>query len=243
MRAMFNAVTTGPEPPAMLHLSDGGHIENLAILPLLKRRLQRIVVVNGGETVPDSSYGDDLNNALELARKKLNCCFLSENGSDVLRDIKEKFVNKAPGQQPRSYRFKVHYYEKDNEHGGDKNVGEGEVILIAPRHPDKGIQKTDREKKALQEVKYDLEAGKWGSGPYLKAADVDSLTGCCCECCQSWCSSCCGVFPQHKTANQFFTPAMFSAYHREGFRACVEADADNFLKGGAQEVELEYISG
>ena len=230
MRAIFNAVTTGPVPPAMLHLSDGGHIENLAILPLLKRRLQRIVVVNGGETVPDSSYGDDLNNALELARKKLNCCFLSENGSDVLRDIKEKFVNKAPGQQPRSYRFKVHYYEKGDEHIGDSKVGEGEVILIAPRHPNKGIQQSKHEKKALQEVKYDLEAGKWGSDPYLKAAEVDSLTGCCCECChKSWCPSCCGVFPQHKTINQFFTPTMFSAYHREGYRACVEADATNFL--------------
>ena len=244
MRAMFNAVTTGPEPPAMLHLSDGGHIENLAILPLLKRRLQRIMVVNGGETVPDSSYGDDLIHAMELARKKLNCCFLSENGSDVLRDIKEKFVNKAPRQQPRSYRFKVHYYEKDNEHGEDKKGDEGEVILIAPRHPENGIpQHRDR---VIQEEDWRniVGSGDWGPGPDLEAAEVDRLTGCCCECCH--CDSCCvcsctnkccsclrkccwGVFPQHSTANQFFTPAMFSAYHREGYRACVEADAANFL--------------
>ena len=244
MRAIFTAVTTGPVPPAMLHLSDGGHMENLAILPLLKRRLQRIVVVNGGYTETDSSYGDDLIHAMELARKKLNCCFHSENGSDVERDIKEKFVNKAPGQQPRSYRFKVHYYEKDEEYGGDNIVGEGKVILIAPRHPDNGIpQYPDR---VIQEEDWStiVGSGEWGPGPDLEAAKVDRLTGCCCECCH--CDSCCGcsctnkycsylrkcfwgVFPQHKTANQFFTPAMFSAYHREGYRACVEADAANFL--------------
>ena len=246
MRAMFNAVTTGPEPPAMLHLSDGGHIENLAILPLLKRRLQRIVVVNGGETVPDSSYGDDLIHAMELARKKLNCSFLSENGSDVLRDIKEKFVNKAPGQQPRSYRFKVHYYEKDNEQGedkkennnvGDNEVDEGEVILIAPRHPENGIPLNPDRVIQEEDWRNIVGSGDWGPGPDLEAAEVDRLTGCCCECCH--CSLLGrGDFPQHKTANQFFTPAMFSAYHREGYRACVEADADNFLNGGAQEVEM-----
>ena len=242
MRAIFNAVTTGPVPPAMLHLSDGGHIENLAILPLLKRRLQRIVVVNGGETVPDSSYGDDLNKALELARKKLNCCFLSENGSDVLRDIKEKFVHKAPKQQPRSYRFKVHYYEKENNNVGDDKVGEGEVILIAPRHPKNGIpQHPDR---VIQEEDWRniVGTGEWGTGPDLEASEVDRLTGCCGECCHksccSWCSWCCGSFPQHSTANQCFTPAMFSAYHREGYRACAEAEAANFLNGEAQDVGM-----
>ena len=239
MRDIFDFVNKGPVPPAMLHLSDFGDVENLAILPLLKRRLQRIVVVDGGYTKTDSSYGDDLIHAMELARKKLNCCFLSENGSDVLRDIKEKFVHKAPKQQPRSYRFKVHYYEKENNNVGDNEVGEGEVILIAPRHPDKGIQKTDR---VIQEEDWRniVGSGKWGPGPDLEAAEVDRLMGCCCECCHCSCpSKCCrGDFPQHKTANQFFTPAMFSAYHREGYRACVEADADNFLNGGAQEVEM-----
>lgn len=30
-------------------------------------------------------------------------------------------------------------------------------------------------------------------------------------------------FPQHSTANQFFTPRMFEAYHEEGIRACEDA--------------------
>ena len=64
--------------------------------------------------------------------------------------------------------------------------------------------------------------------------DVKELTLCCCECCHT--PSChrlskifCNVFPQHNTANQFFTPRMFSAYHWEGYRACAEAKADGFL--------------
>ena len=139
MRIMFHIVNTGPVLPAILHLSDGGHIENLALLPLLKRRLQRIVVVNGGHIGSDISYGDDLVHALQLARGKLNCSFLSEDGRDVIEDIREKFVTGPDHQHPRSYRFRVDYYErKENEEG--KKVGEGEVILIAPRHPDKGIQ-------------------------------------------------------------------------------------------------------
>ena len=99
MRELLGIINTGPVPPAILRLSDGGHIENLALLPLLKRRLQRIVVVNGGYTVPDSSYGDDLVHALELAREKLGCSFLGANGRDVLSDINCEFVNKD--EQPR----------------------------------------------------------------------------------------------------------------------------------------------
>ena len=30
--------------------------------------------------------------------------------------------------------------------------------------------------------------------------------------------------------NQFFTAQMFEAYHREGYRACVEAEQDGFME-------------
>ena len=94
----------GPYPPPVLRLSDGGHIENLAILPLLKRRLERIVVVDGGHKSNDSQWGQDLINAFSLAREKLHCSFIGQDGRDVIEDLKEKFVNKLRGHQPRSYR-------------------------------------------------------------------------------------------------------------------------------------------
>ena len=39
----------------------------------------------------------------------------------------------------------------------------------------------------------------------------------------------CGAFPQHLTINQYFTPTMFSAYHREGCRASMETEVEEFM--------------
>jgi len=101
---MLVVTNTGPSPPPLLRLSDGGHVENLAILPLLKKRLEKIVVVDGGHKSKDSQWGTDLIYAFSLAREKLHCSFTGLDGRDVIEDVKEKFVNKPPGHQPRSYR-------------------------------------------------------------------------------------------------------------------------------------------
>ena len=95
----------GPNPPAVLYLSDGGHIENLGILPLLKKRMKRIVAINGGQTILDEDYGSSLLNALDMARKKLDCSFSGMDGRDVAEDIRENFVERSPGSQPSSYRL------------------------------------------------------------------------------------------------------------------------------------------
>jgi len=97
-------VNQGPNPPPVLRLSDGGHIENLGIMPLLKLRLKKIVVVNGGRTICDEDYGATLMEALDMARKKLGCSFSAMNGRDITEDIRDNFVEKPPGSQPSSYR-------------------------------------------------------------------------------------------------------------------------------------------
>ena len=143
------------------------------------------------------------------------------------------------------YRFKVHYYEKKSFFEEGTKVSEGEVLLISPRHPAKGIntQEGVTWKEALRDIDVDLEAGAWGRGPQLDAKEADRLTFCCCECCHGdslqWLSKMmCSTFPQHITANQFFTPRVFAAYHSEGYNACVEAEAAEFL-GAGQETEVE----
>ncbi|XP_015769740.1 PREDICTED: uncharacterized protein LOC107348228 [Acropora digitifera] len=245
MRQMLSVANRGPFPPPILLLSDGGHIENLGILPLLKKRLPKIVVADGGLKTDDSDWGKDLLHALSLAREKLHCSFIGRDGRDVIEDIKEEFVNAADGYKPRRYRCKVHYYDKKSNLEGASKVGEGEILLLAPRHPNKG--KREQEcvtwKEALRDIDVDLEAGKWGTGPQQNAEEVDSLTFCCCDCChRSWLQSLspdclCGVFPRHSTANQFFTPRMFTAYHCEGYNACLEAEAAEFL-GARQDVGI-----
>ena len=77
----------GPNPPPVLRLSDGGHIENLAILPLLKKRLKKIVVADGGHKNKDGEWGESLLKALTLAREKLHCSFIGIDGRDVIEDV------------------------------------------------------------------------------------------------------------------------------------------------------------
>ena len=71
----------------------------------------------------------------------------------------------------------------------------------------------------------------WGGSQNLKESDVEIITGCpggigCCECChiKPCCCNSCLTCPRHPTVNQFYTPTMFTAYHREGYRACMECD-------------------
>ena len=136
-------------------------------------------------------------------------------------------------------RFKVQY--KGDHDGGPRN---GEILLIVPRKPEDGV--TDVVDAGAHSTDpfpvYDQPDGLV-EGMFLEQEDVDRLTFCCCNCCHThrfFCQGCskwfCNAFPQHKTANQFFTPRMFEAYHREGYRACEEANADFFISE-RQQVE------
>ena len=108
------------------------------------------------------------------------------------------------------------------------------MLLIAPRKPDEGNN------EVVDGIfdptsPFDDVDGLQGNGMVLGEGDVNKLTFCCCECCHGHpccgvSNFCCNIFPQHNTANQFFTPRMFEAYHREGYRACVEAEQDDFMK-------------
>lgn len=64
--------------------------------------------------------------------------FLGLNGEDVIEDVRHKFVEKPPGKQPRSYLFRVEYHDKDSDTGENLKVGEGQVLLLFPRHPAAG---------------------------------------------------------------------------------------------------------
>ena len=79
----------------------------------------------------------------------------------------------------------MQYFDKDPDDGSKTMVGEGEILFIAPRHPDKSVQKKTYEPwgEVLRDIDDDLEAGSWGPGPQLTAEEADRLTFCCCECC------------------------------------------------------------
>ena len=101
---MIGIVDVGPSPPPILRVSDGGHLENLGLLPLLQQRLQKIVIADGSEYQTDADHGVELLHSLQRAREKLRCSFTGFDGRDVLEDIRANFVDKKPGEQPRSYK-------------------------------------------------------------------------------------------------------------------------------------------
>ena len=78
LREMFNVTNVGPISPPILSLSDGGHVENLGLLSLFQRRVEKIVVVDGGFYKRSCDYASSLLATLELARKKLHCSFAGE---------------------------------------------------------------------------------------------------------------------------------------------------------------------
>ena len=105
VRKTIGILNQGPNPPPVLRLSDGGHVENLGILPLLKLRLKKIITVYGGRASSEQAFCDTLLKALEMARKKLRCSFTGPDGRDITEDIRNKLVEKSSGNQPRSYRL------------------------------------------------------------------------------------------------------------------------------------------
>lgn len=105
VRLLFSKDNSGSIPPAVLLLSDGGHYENLAILPLLQRKLKKIVVVDGGYKEDKEDYGKSVLDALMLARAELNCSFYDEHGKDVISDLMRTFVNPSKGIKSRYYKY------------------------------------------------------------------------------------------------------------------------------------------
>ena len=117
VREGLNIDNIGPMPPPVMLLSDGGHVENLAILPLLKKKLKKIIVVDGGYYSNEMKYGKYLLRALMLARRDLNCSFIGQGGRDVISDLLENFVRlqQPDEKKPRHFRyvfmiFSVIYY-------------------------------------------------------------------------------------------------------------------------------------
>ena len=207
------------------------------MLPLLDKKLKKIVIFDGSCNSGDEKYADSLLDALEMAREKLHCSFKGVSGRDINEDIREEFLKMKSKQRPRSYTFKVQYYDKAGERESD-----GEIRFVAPRHPSesKPLDRVENEQpKPWTHFGVELDDPdhkKWGKSPELIVEEADRLTFCCCHCCHYDGSSHCisesllGRFPHHITANQFFTPDTFSAYHREGYAACVEAEVAKFFE-------------
>ena len=60
------------------------------------------------------------------------------DGRDIAEDFRCKLDEMPKHHKPRFYKFRVEYMERQKNGLGDEKVGEGEIMLIVPRHPDEG---------------------------------------------------------------------------------------------------------
>jgi hypothetical protein len=211
-RILAQQVAWNTHAPEILYLSDGGHTENLALLPLLARRLPVIIIADGSADV-DPVAG--IREALKQARGKLGVTFepsrkdqLRRMGnkddkewdleSDLVQFGKDLFENKS-----RAFVIKARYHTAPYE--------ASMIIFLHPNPYNKHGPGSDPCHKSDQLDGY--EKGEEG----LEC-------GCSSACCSLVsCRSCCGSFPMVSTGNQFFTPNLWLKMHQQGFAAASEA--------------------
>jgi len=114
-----------PQFPKYVYLSDPAFLENLALMPLLRRQCKNIIVCDSST----DSLGtcEDLFNALEYARKRLFCKFSpppSTNNSDIHNYLLHQFVYP---HKKRSILFHVAYL----------NGTIGKILYLKPRNDDR----------------------------------------------------------------------------------------------------------
>lgn len=227
--------TVDEPPPRNLILSDGGHSENLAILPHLRARHRIILSLDGGED--HLQQCQDLLDALKDANQRWGIQFHPWR-HDGPFDRMEAYV--PPGKAPVKFK---HCEESQ------WNIDEYIRLRWAPIEYHGGSDATiDTDKEAFVlpiEVHYPAVFNSDGSqrSPEMKGlllylkprpyADSEhwvekNLHGCCCNCCHvnhalRATTLCCERFPHHSTANQFFTPEMHRWYRLQGMLAMQQA--------------------
>ena len=96
------------------------------------------MVIDGTSVEQGQGVSSELLRSLDLARKKLRCSFSAMDGRDIAEDLRCKLDEMPQHHRSRYYKFRVEYMERKRNGLSDEKVGEGEVMLILPRHPDEG---------------------------------------------------------------------------------------------------------
>jgi len=203
---LMNA-TTMEEPPMYLYLSDGGPIEDLGIVQLLRRHQRWILSIDVGDD-PECRLLD-LREAIHLAREERICSFFDPR--DPRRDLEDVLQEYTNSKEPFLH-LGVLYTQvcgTTPEKVGD--IFHTRMRLIEDR-PVRGlITREEVMEGSRADIDYPLGDVKWSR-----------LGGACCRCCHtsrlvSSTSSClCGAFPHTHTANQFFTAIQWANFCRLG---------------------------
>lgn len=187
--------------PENLYLSDGGHTENLALLPLLRCKCSHIILVDA-----EASEGcSTLLEALSLAREHMNVSFWM-NGDNV--DAVSAILDFEKRVLERESRVRRIYMGEDN----DQSLPDPE-FLEPINYRFEGYEGRIYYFKAM-DVSY--AASKMDESNVAAHSNTRGPYACCCRIGPN-CGSCfCEEHPRISTANQFFNREVFQFYHAIG---------------------------
>eukprot|EP00933_Yihiella_yeosuensis_P069578 TRINITY_DN7626_c0_g1_i1.p1 TRINITY_DN7626_c0_g1~~TRINITY_DN7626_c0_g1_i1.p1 ORF type:complete len:313 (-),score=45.07 TRINITY_DN7626_c0_g1_i1:66-893(-) len=207
---------TSDEPPLRLFLNDGGLVECLGLISLLRRRCKFMLVTDA--TADFTMQFVCLRESMKIAMAEKICTFFDPK--DPRRGVEPLLADFASSQDS-FLRLSVLYdcWGPNAEEPQERRVGE--IFFIRMRILEGFHINMDKIKK--QEVvdvascRVDPEASHMES----MATDVG---GCCCDCCHTRCN--CGLvgrFPNIANGNQFLTPMQFALLCRLGYSLADEA--------------------
>lgn len=237
-------------PPCHLVLSDGGHSENLAVLPLLRARHRMIVAMDGGA---DTHQGcQDLLDLLDEAARRWNIHFkpyqptTPDGCKEVLLDVPANRPSQPDQVDLRAYIKNT--WSRRRLRNDDRRTLALAIEVHYPQVPEytdtttTGVRRRVEAKAACVGLLIYLKPRQWEAPPPTTPTptttgtglvDRDHYTqthlhGCCCVCCHTevcghLTSGCCDVFPHVSTANQFFTPEQHRWYRLQGMAAMQQA--------------------
>jgi len=208
---------TSPEPPMQLFLNDGGLIECLGLISLLRRKCRWMLVTDASADF--SMEMVCLRDSMQMARDERLCSFFDpENPLRGIEPLMEDFRN----SKEACLRIGVLYDCWDPT----DNIREqrcGEIFFVRMRLIDcdkkVGCQRIT-EDEVVNGVQPDPHCTEGGVPEMLR----HELGGCCCDCCHVFCN--CGMmgrFPNISTGNQFLTPTQFALLCRLGFELAGKA--------------------
>ena len=213
------------KPPMYLYLTDGGPVEDLGIVQLLRRRRRWILSFDVGDDPTCELL--DLRTAIALARKERLCSFyLHKDPRRDLEDVLEEFRESTE----ELLHLGVLY---SNGFGGKDQIAEifhvrmrllSDTVPVQPLvHRDEVVhsERSINVQHGLSPVVEmqsmpDARSDSWSSSSSRKPRG--ELGGICCECCHDGRYEChlCGSFPDTHTVNQFFTPTVWANFCRLG---------------------------
>uniref|UniRef100_A0A7S1S3C6 Uncharacterized protein n=1 Tax=Alexandrium catenella TaxID=2925 RepID=A0A7S1S3C6_ALECA len=201
----------GLKPPGMLYVTDGGVQDCTALMQLMRRRVERILLV-----LAASDPGDDLGvlrTAMDVAvASKLGCFY---DPRDPRRDVKI-LLDEFKKDLHMPY---LHLGIRYGWDGPSTSESFGRLIIVKNRLQEGFGQQPVRPLLTEEEIRGEqdmarptLGKGKWGD---MLEEDLGGYG--CCDCCHTHCGNAGRKFPHLSfTGYMYLTPQLFSSLSRLG---------------------------